>query len=380
MAKGFRPFFLCAAAYGALVVPLFLLSLAGRANTGPYLVPMYWHAHEMIFGFSTAVLAGFLLTAIANWTERPTAHGRALGALVALWLAGRAGMLFSGQLPRFAPAILDLAFAPGLVAACAQPLLTAKNRRNYGFIGMLAALWLANAMTHAAALGVLSPVYAQRGNLVGVDVLVIALVVMTGRVVPMFTRNALRANDVRARPTLERVTLAAVVSIAGLEAAGAPTVLTGSISFLGGIFAAVRMMSWGTRRTVRDPLLWVLHAGSAWISVGLLLRGVASFAPVPMGAGLHALTAGAIGSLTLGMMARVALGHTGRMLSVSPRIAVAFASIIGAGVTRVLAPLVMPGALAPLVVSGTLWSLAFSIYFVTYAPILVAPRVDGRPG
>lgn len=379
-AKGFRPLFLCAAAYAVLAVPLFLLELGGYVRAGAYLFPMYWHAHEMVFGFTGAVLGGFLLTAVSNWTGRETADGLPLALLVALWIAGRAGMLLPEHLPRYLPALLDLSFLPALLLACARPILKTKNRRNYGFLAILAALFAANVSIHAAALGAISPEWEHRGNLVAVDLLVVALVVMTGRVVPMFTRNALGAEDVRAHPLFERLAVAAVVAIAMLDVLDAPPLATGLVCVAGAVFIAYRTRSWGSARTLRAPLLWILHAGSAWLVAGLALRAAAAFSWIPFASGLHALTAGALGSLALGMMTRVGLGHTGRLLAVPRRIALAFAVVLFGAAARVLAPVLWPGALAPLAVAGVAWSAAFAVYLVTYAPALVAPRVDGKPG
>jgi uncharacterized protein involved in response to NO len=380
LAKGFRPFFLCAATYATLAVPLFLLELAGRAGTGSYLVPMYWHAHEMVFGFSMAVLGGFLLTAVGNWTSRRTADGRALAVLVALWIAGRVGMLMPDELPRYVPAILDLAFVPALLFACARPILATRSQRNYGFLALLGALVVANAAVHAAALGLAPVRYQRQGNWVAVDILVVALVVMTGRVVPMFTRSSTRAEGVHGWPALERLAAISVVLVVAMEALEAPLKTIGIVSCLAGVLAGLRMRSWGTGRTLREPLLWILHIGSIWIVIGLILRGAASFSLVPLGSGLHALTAGAIGTLTLGMMTRVALGHTGRILAVPPRIVGAFGAVVVGGGVRVVAPVLWPGALAPLIVAGLLWSSAFAAYLSSYAPVLMAARVDGRPG
>jgi uncharacterized protein involved in response to NO len=380
LAKGFRPFFLCAATYAVLAIPLFLLELAGRIDTGSYLVPMYWHAHEMVFGFSTAVLGGFLLTAVGNWTSRPTADGGALAMLVLLWIAGRVGMLVPVELPRYAPAILDLAFIPALIVACARPILTTRSQRNYGFLVLLGALSIANAAVHAAALGFAPARYQHQGNWVAVDILVVVLVVMTGRVVPMFTHNATRSEGVHGSPALERLATIAVVLIVAMEILEAPPKAMGVASCLAGVFAALRMRSWGTRHTLHEPLLWILHVGSIWIVIGLMLRGAASFSPVPLGSGLHALTAGAIGTLTLGMMTRVALGHTGRVLAVPPQIALAFGAMVLGGIVRVVAPMFWPGVLAPLIVAGLLWSAAFAVYLLSYGAMLVTARVDGRPG
>jgi uncharacterized protein involved in response to NO len=379
-AKGFRPLFLCAAAYAVLAVPLFLLELGGYVRPGAYLIPMYWHAHEMLFGFTTAVLGGFLLTAVSNWTGRPTAEGRPLALLVALWIAGRLGMLLPADLPRYLPALLDLSFLPALLVACGRPILKTKNRRNYGFLMILVALFAVNAGIHAAALGLMPLGWEHRSNLVAVDIFVVALVVMTGRVVPMFTHNAFGAEDIRPWPVLERLATGAVVTIALLDVLDAPAMATGLVCAVGALFTACRMRSWGSSRTLHAPLLWILHAGSSWIVVGLALRAAAAFSWIPFASGLHALTAGALGSLTLGMMTRVGLGHTGRLLAVPRRIEFAFVAILVGAMVRVVAPVLWLGALGPLAVAGAVWSGAFAVYLATYLPALVAARLDGKPG
>jgi uncharacterized protein involved in response to NO len=305
---------------------------------------------------------------------------RVLAVLVVLWGLGRIGILVADRLPRFMPAVLDLAFLPALVVACAGPIVAAKSRRNYGFLVLLRALFAANAAVHGAALGFLSPSYERDGSWVGVDVLVVTMVVMTGRVVPMFTRNALGAPDVRATSWLEHLTTISVIMIVLLEGFGAAPNAIGLVSCLAGLLAVLRMRRWGTLRVLREPLLWILHIGSLWIAFGLALRGIATFSVLSLGCGLHALTAGGIGTLTLGMMTRVGLGHTGRMLKVPPRITAAFSAVVAAAALRVLAPVLWPGAVAPLVAAGLLWSMAFLIYLVSHAPLLVSPRVAGRPG
>jgi uncharacterized protein involved in response to NO len=378
-AKGFRPLFLCAALQAVLAVPLFLLELSGYVRPAGYFVPMYWHAHEMLFGFTAAVLGGFLLTAVANWTGRATAERGALALLVALWTAGRIGMLLPEQFQRYA-AVADLAFLPALFIACARPILAAKSRRNYSFLGIIAVLFATNAIHHAAMLRFVPFAWIARANLVAVDVLVLALVVMTGRVVPMFTRNALGAEQIRTEPVFERLAMGCVIGLVVLDAMEAPALAVGCAGLLGAVFTGRRMFHWGSLRSARTPLLWILHAGSLWIVAGLCLRAAAAFSWIPFQSGLHALTAGAIGSLTLGMMTRVGLGHTGRMLAVPPHIALAFGGVLAGALVRVLAPVFWPGAIAPLAVAAVAWSGAFAVYLATYAPVLFAPRVDGKPG
>ena len=197
--KGFRPFFLLGALFAALAVPLWLCALWGKLQPGGAFGAMQWHAHEMLFGFSSAIIAGFLLTAVANWSGRETLTGAPLGALAALWLAARIALFFAARLPNILPALLDLAFLPAVAVACALPLLHAQSRRNYGFIGLLLALSAANATAHYFALrGDLATV--RLAHRFALDLIVIMMVAMTGRIVPMFTRNATRLPWVRALP------------------------------------------------------------------------------------------------------------------------------------------------------------------------------------
>lgn len=381
LAKGFRPFFLLAAAFATSAVPLWLVILAGRFDPGSYFGATYWHAHEMVFGFTIAVLAGFLLTAVSNWTELPTATGPALGALAVLWLAGRAVVLFASELPPAIVAVVDLAFLPALVLACGRPIVKSRNRRNYAFIVLLSALWFANLWTHLGAVGT-AVAGVRLGSVVGVDLVIVAIVIVSGRIVPMFTRNATRIDSVRSNPSFERAAIAAVAVLVVVDAVGAPLWCTGSVSALAAVAVFARSRHWGFRSALRQPLLWVLHIGHTWLVVGLALRALSALTPrIPFAAALHALTAGSIGMLTIGMMTRVGLGHTGRMLAVPPRMAVAFASVGIGALLRVLAALTAPHAYhALLMLAGTLWSAGFAIYLFTYAAALVTPRVDGKAG
>ena len=378
--KGFRPFFLLASLYASLGIVFWVLVIAGRASSDAYLGAIEWHAHEMIFGFTLAVLGGFLLTAIGNWTSRPMPRGPLLASLVLLWVLGRLAMFGASSLPRFVPALLDLAFLPGLIAACAVPLLGEKNRRNYAFIAILTALFGANLALHAAALGFLPHASARTALLVAVDIVAIPLAVVSGRVVPMFSRNALGDPTIAGQPKLELAAALGLALVTLLDVSGAPVSLAGLVSAVVGTVLLVRMHNWGSLASRREPLLWVLHAGSLWLAAALLLRGLSLVAPIPPSVHLHAMTAGALGTLSLGMMARVALGHSGRPLIAPAGARVAFALVTAAALLRVFGPLATPGALWPLLTAGVLWSAAFALYFVTYFSILLRPRADGRPG
>lgn len=383
LAKGFRPFFLLAALYAVLMVPLWLAILHGQLTPSTYLDPALWHAHEMTWGFVTAVVAGFLLTAVGNWTQRETATGARLAALALLWLVGRLALLFAGLLPRGVPAVVDSAFLPALSVVLAGPLLATKNRRNFVMLAILLALFAANVAVHLDALAWLPPGSARRATLASVDLIVLLIIIIGGRVFPMFTRNATGVATIRSLPWLDRACAAAmgalfVVDAVTAEAAGFSAVLAGVV----GLLAAARAVHWGARHSLRDPLLWVLHVGHCWLVIGLLLRGAAGVLGAPLGSvATHALTVGAIGTLTLGMMARVSLGHTGRML-VAPRpMTAAFLAITVAALARVLVPWLAPERyLTGLLAAGVFWVLAFGLFLAAYARLLSRPRVDGKPG
>jgi uncharacterized protein involved in response to NO len=381
LAKGFRPFFLLAAGYAALALPVWLVLFATAGDAVPYFGPMYWHAHEMVFGFAVAVIAGFLLTATSNWTSLETAVGPALGALVVLWLAGRVAMLTAHLLPAGLGAALDLAFLPALAIACGRPIARARNLRNLVFLPLLSGLWLCNLGTHLGALGV-RPEWLRLGSLVGVDLVVLAIVLVGGRVIPMFTRNATGRAEIAGEPRLDRLALICVAAVALADALAANAQLLAMLCVAAGAATLLRTRRWGSRHAFREPLVWVLHVAHAFVPLGMLLRAASIWTrAVPSAAALHALTAGAIGVMTLGMMTRVGLGHTGRMLAVPRRIAAAFAAAIFGALLRVGAAFGPPSLYAPLVVlAGALWSAAFVVYLAEYARALASPRVDGRPG
>jgi uncharacterized protein involved in response to NO len=382
LAKGFRPFFLLAALFAVVAVPLWLFVVHGTVATPPYLDPTTFHAHEMLHGYTVAVLAGFLLTAVANWTQRETATGPRLLALTSLWIAGRVAMLASGTLTPVVVAALDLSFLPALIFVLARPLLAANSRRNWVMLGILGALWLANAAVHLGALGWLSEGVGRRANAAALNLIAFVTLLMAARIFPMFTKNATGVTSIRSLPRLDRAALAALLLAAVLELLVPSSRGTGVMFGAAGLLAMARSARWGARHAWRNPLLWSLHVGHAWLCLGLLLRGASILgAPLLRSLAIHALTVGAVGGLTLGMMARVALGHTGRMLVAPRAMLVAFLAVNLAALVRCFGPLVMPADYMKVItVSGCLWALAFMIFLFTYTPVLLRPRVDGRPG
>jgi uncharacterized protein involved in response to NO len=376
LAYGFRVFFLAAAALAAAVGLVWAASLYGVA--GPAAIGVAAHAHEMVFGFGGAVVAGFVLTAVPRWTSTPRVHGAPLLALALLWTLARAAPWLGG-----APALLFHAagalFLPGVALAVGVPIVRARSRRNYGVLAILVGLGALAATSHAALLGWVS-VAPSRPAATAAWALGLLVMVIGGRVTPLFTKNALaRAGSpatVRARDRRDDVALGAAVAAVLASVTPLPDVVVAAAFLVAAGAAAGRMWGWGTLAAARDPLVFVLHTGYAWVAVALALRGVAALAPaqVPPPLALHALTVGGIGTYTLGMMARVALGHTGRELRAPPLATVAFVLLHGAALVRLLAPA------SALPAAALLWAAAFGLYLLVYTPILTSPRADGAPG
>ena len=377
-ALGFRPFFLAAGIYAVLMMGLWLAVLLGHLTPGE-LPPPVWHGHEMLFGFAAAVIAGFLLTAAQNWTGIPMPSGRPLAVLFLLWLAGRVAFLIPG-LPPTLVAALDLAFLPALALALALPIHRARQLHNYPFPVLLLALAVANALVHLGALGWVD-VSPSLGLRLAAFAVVMMIVLMGGRVIPSFTDNKLRT---RAR-RWKAIELGAPVAtlIALLAALIAP--VGGVTALLAAVAAAVhitRLAGWYTGKFWSVPLLWILHLGYAWIALGFALLALsAAGMATATGSALHAFTAGGIGVLTLGMMARVSLGHTGRLLEPPRVMTLAFLAINLAALVRVALPLFFPELhLQAMTAAGLIWMAAFGLFAVIYSPMLLRPRVDGRPG
>jgi len=377
--KGFRPFFLLGGIWAVGVVPWWARTYDQAASGEPGLAGISWHSHEMIFGFTAAILAGFLLTAVENWTDRPTARGPFLATLVGLWCVAR--LVGLGGVTSSIASLADLSFLPALAIAVGIPLLLARSRRNYLLLATLPVLWLCDLYLHLQSSGLL-PQSILRTDLVAVDLIVLILVIITGRIVPLFTRNALEDQRIRSHPGLDTAAVVSVLAVVLIEIFAPGRYLMAVTAGIAGGLVLIRSLHWGSYRSLGRPILWVLHLGHAWISAGLLLKAAAAvFLGLPPTVATHALTAGAIGTLTLGMMARVTLGHTGRTLHVSPVITIAFVAITAGALLRVLGPWFRPDLTrSALAVSAGCWALAFALYVLGNARYLVTPRPDGRPG
>jgi len=361
LALGFRPLYLLAGTYAALGVPVWAAQYAG------WLPPAHplWHAHEMLFGYAFAVIAGFLLTAVRNWTGLPTPSGAALAGIAALWLAARLTAPFS--LP--AAAALDFLFAGSLAWGIGTPILASGNR-NWYFILLVLALG-------AASVGFVS---APRVALqAGLDVVLFVVAIMAGRVVPGFTNNAVPGAGAGRVQWIEYGALGSVLLLLVLDLLGFEKAFL--VALAAAPLHAARVALWAPLKTRGRPILWILHLSYAWVAVHLLLRGLAGFELVPAVLATHALTVGAIGGLTMGMMTRTARGHSGMPLTTGAAELAAYLLVQAAAVVRVLVPLLAPPLYAACVgLSAVLWSAAFAVFVVRYFPILTRPRMDGKPG
>jgi len=379
LALGFRPFFLLAGIAAVVLIALWLFAWMGRLPAaGAYYGTVGWHSHEMLFGFASAVIAGFLLTAVRNWTGIDTPAGRPLAALALLWLAGRIVALL--PLPGWLIATVDLAFLPLVAVALYRPLMLGKNRSNRLFLPLLGAMAIANGLVHLQALGMASDT-ARTGTLVMLDLVLLLVLVVTGRVVAFFTERGVAGSTPRNREWLEQAGFAGAIALTVADAAAGPPVIVGTLCAALAVQTIAREAGWHDRRVWRNPVLWVLHAAVLWLAVGFVMRAAAAFGIVPASVALHALTVGGIGVLTLGMMSRVTLGHTGRDIRAPRAAALAFVLLNLAAAARGIAPALWPDRSLFLVhAAAGLWILAFALFLVAHAAMLWRPRVDGRTG
>jgi uncharacterized protein involved in response to NO len=373
---GFRPFYLLASGFAALSIGLWALQFAGWIGR-PYLRGSIWHAHEMLFGFTLAVVVGFLLTAGRNWSNRPTPTGLPLAALALLWLAGRVLVLTPWG---WVAAVVNAAFPLAAAVALAIPFVASRNRRNYFFVGLLLLMSAAVLTVHLALLGVVQ-LPGRIGIQVGLDVVLFIMVVMAGRVIPMFTNNGVPGANATRQPVLEKLALGSALLLLPADLLGLDGAAMALLAAVGAAAHLARWLLWRPWKTGRTPMVWVLHAAYLWIPLHLALRSLAELGWVSPSAAIHALTAGAAGGLIIGMMTRTARGHTARRLRADRADVACYLLVLAAALVRVLGPLAAPGWLMPSVLlSAALWSAGFGLYTVRYWPVLTRARLDGRPG
>jgi uncharacterized protein involved in response to NO len=378
LSAGFRPFFLAASLWAAAAIPLWLAAYAAGLTLPSTLPAIVWHVHEMVFGFAAATVAGFLLTAIPNWTGRMPLQGGPLAGLVTLWAIGRLGVLLSALCGAPVAAIADLCFPAAFLGVVAREILAGRNWRNLPMLAALSLLLIGNLLVHLDALGV-APT-AELGNRLGLATLWMLIALVGGRIVPSFTRNWLaKARPGTAPPAsagrLDRAALAVTGLALALWVIAPDIAATSWAVLVAGAAVALRLSRWRGARTLREPLLLILHVGYGWLALGLLLLGANGLAALlPATAALHALTVGAIGTMTLAVMTRASLGHTGRPLSAGPGTRTIYALITLAAVLRVLSPLAGDRVALVLWLAGAAWSGAFGLFAVLYGGVLARPR------
>jgi uncharacterized protein involved in response to NO len=377
-ALGFRPFFLLAGVAALALMVQWLLLWVGYPGPVEYYGMVGWHGHEMLFGYAMAVVAGFLLTAVRNWTGINTPSGPPLAGLAALWLAGRVLPVAFPAMPAWPVAVVDLAFIPLLAAALARPLWKGGNKINRVFLPLLLAMALANLLIHLQALGLLQT--ARLGQDLMVNLLLLLIVLVAGRVMPFFTEKAVPDAAPKSSMGLERGTFGLLLALTVLQLVMPDANLPLALLSAGlALTQALRLWGWHHPGVWRVPILWVLYTGYGWVVLGFTLKALGHLGLFAPNLALHALTLGAFGVLTLGMMSRVALGHTGRLMRSHRAMDAAFVLLNLGALSRVFGPLVLPSYTGAVHLAGGFWLLAFGFFTLIYAPILVRPRADGRP-
>lgn len=375
---GFRPFFFLGAAWAAIALALWLVALNGGVQPPSAFDALTWHRHEMLFGFVGAIVAGFLLTAIPNWTGRLPIAGWPLAALAALWASARLAVLFSASVGFATAAILDVGFFVVLAALAGREVLAAKNR-NLPIVAMVLLIGIAAGLDHAGAAGLLAD--AEIGIRAAISLVAMMISLIGGRLVPSFTRNWLMKQGLKqnlpGQPTRFDLAVLAASAAALLAWTAAPdTPSTGWLLIGAGCAQALRLRRWGGMRSVREPIVLILHAGYSWVPVGLVLLGGSILsASVPRSAAIHALTAGAMATMILAVMTRAILGHTDRELKAGTGTVILYLLVTLGALLRVATPFGLLEPAIGLEIAAAAWAGAFLLFLALYGPILFRPRL-----
>lgn len=379
LALGFRPFFSFAGLAAILLILFWLGVREGGMSDPEYYGGSVWHGHEMLFGYAAAVIAGFLLTAVRNWTGAEVPTGRFLALLALLWLAGRVAPLLTGSLPAPVIALVDIAFLPAVALSLAPPLWKGQQKINRIFVPLLLLMGVANLLVHLQPLGIADS--ATHGIDMMLYLVVFLITIIAGRVVPFFTQAVISGYQASRKPRIELVSTLALGLLALMQPFGLPAAVVGLVALVVAISQFLRVLVWYDRRIWGIPILWVLYSGYLWLIVGFLLLGLSGFGMLPANLAKHALTVGGIGVLTLGMMTRVTLGHTGHPIEPSRLMLPVFVLLNLAAAIRVFAALIWPQHYNLWVtLSGGLWVLCFLVFSMIYLPMLFRPRIDGKAG
>ncbi len=374
---GFRPFFLGGALWAAATMLFWAALLTGHITfETPYGV-VVWHSHALLFGYGSAIVAGFLLTAIPNWTGRPPVGGPVLFVLFAVWLSGRVAVLLAGTVGLVAAAIVDSLFLLGMSAVVFREIVAGRNRRNLTVAVIVLLYCLTNIAFHLELIQSGYPFHATKA---AVSVLVILIMLIGGRIIPGFTRNWLTAQGARALPApfsaFDRLALGVAVSALAIWTVFPWWRLTGWTLLLAALIQAVRLARWSGHRTFREPLVLILHVGYAFVPLGFAAVGGAILWPyaVPVSGSLHAWTTGAIGVMTLAVMTRASRGHSGRPLTAPASTQFIYLLVLLSAIARLAAALLPESAFPLLVFSSLAWAAAFSAFVIFYGPMLLESR------
>ena len=379
-ALGFRAFFFCAGISALVLLALWKAMYSGALILDNYYPISYWHAHEMLLGYTAAVIAGFLLTAVRNWTSQPTLDGVQLAGLCLLWVYGRVLPFYAGLLPNEIIALCDFSFLAILSYQIGRSIWKAKHLKSVVFVVILLLIMLGNALIHAEMLK-----YTEQTASIGIKlvmgVVILLILVIAGKIFPFFTERALKGVHAIRDPLLDVLSVVSAALVFILDIFDVAGLILAISASLAAMINTLRLSGWFVQRVIFVPLLWVLYVGYAWVIVGFILTALSAYSLVLPTLALHAFTMGGIGVLTLGMMSRVSLGHTGRALKVSNVMTIGFLLINMAVFVRIFLPIALTAWYEmSIIISIGCWLIAFFLFVFVYSPILVGPRVDGKPG
>jgi uncharacterized protein involved in response to NO len=378
-ALGFRPFFLLAAFSAPLLITLWLLQLSGKITLSTYYSPTGWHAHEMLFGYTVAVISGFLLTAAGNWTGVKMINGWRLLLLSLVFIFARLTPFIS-DLPYWIITVVDLAFIPLVALIIAVPVIRAKQWSNFIFVPLLLTMAAANLVVHLGALDIINASNVM-GSRMMLYLVVLLIVIMGGRVIPFFTERGVNGVMTKKWNLIEHLSPLSVILVAIADVFYGDKVITGYLALIAAIIQFIRLSGWYSNKIWDVPLVWILQIAYSWFIVGFILKASVIFNLNISLFSYHAFTVGGIGIMTLGMMARVSLGHTGREMKLNSGMVLAFILINIAAILRVVVPIFMPDNYLQLIqLAGWLWVLSFIIFLMVYTPMWLRSRVDGREG